>query len=118
MDYRVMPFATWNITAGSIRPSISMERRTIVVVAELGTELAPGTFGENLTVGGLESMDYNIGDRFHIGTVVLEVTAPRILASRWQRMGDPTFVKRFRYAERPGLYCRVIQQAWSSLATG
>ena len=24
-------------------------------------------------------------------------------------MGDPTFAKRFRYAERPGLYCRVIQ---------
>ncbi len=78
--------------------------------AELGTELAPGTFGENLTVGGLESMDYNIGDRFHIGTVVLEVTAPRIpCVTLAARMGDPTFVKRFRYAERPGLYCRVIQ---------
>jgi MOSC domain-containing protein YiiM len=25
------------------------------------------------------------------------------------RMGDPAFVKRFRNAERPGLYCRVIQ---------
>ena len=24
-------------------------------------------------------------------------------------MGDPAFVKRFRHAERPGLYCRVIQ---------
>ena len=24
-------------------------------------------------------------------------------------MGDPTFAKRFREAERPGLYCRVIQ---------
>jgi MOSC domain-containing protein YiiM len=24
-------------------------------------------------------------------------------------MGDPKWVKRFRHAERPGLYCRVIQ---------
>jgi MOSC domain-containing protein YiiM len=24
-------------------------------------------------------------------------------------MGDPKFVKRFRAAERPGIYCRVIQ---------
>ena len=24
-------------------------------------------------------------------------------------MGDPTFVRRFRRAERPGLYCRVIE---------
>jgi MOSC domain-containing protein YiiM len=27
-------------------------------------------------------------------------------------MGDPAFVKRFRAAERPGLYCRVIQPGW------
>ena len=25
-------------------------------------------------------------------------------------MGDPTFVKRFRQAERPGVYCRVIRE--------
>jgi MOSC domain-containing protein YiiM len=25
-------------------------------------------------------------------------------------MGDPLFVKRFRHAERPGLYCRVLQE--------
>ena len=78
--------------------------------AELGADLAPGTFGENLTVSDLESMDYNIGDRFHIGTAIVEVTAPRIpCVTLAARMGDPTFVKRFRHAERPGLYCRVIQ---------
>jgi MOSC domain-containing protein YiiM len=42
--------------------------------------------------------------------VLLEVTAPRIpCATLAARMGDPTFVKRFRKAERPGLYCRVIE---------
>lgn len=78
--------------------------------ATLGRELEPGTFGENLTISGLTSAEFSIGDRFHTGTVILEVTAPRIpCVTLAARMGDPTFVKRFRYAERPGLYCRVIQ---------
>lgn len=76
----------------------------------LGRELAPGTFGENLTLTELESAQVNIGDRFQLGTVSLEVSAPRIpCVTLARRMEDPTFVKRFRAAERPGLYCRVIQ---------
>ena len=78
--------------------------------AELGRELAPGTFGENLTVSGLESAALAIGDRLHVGDVTLEVTAPRIPCGTFaRRMGDPGFVMRFRIAERPGAYCRVIQ---------
>ena len=81
--------------------------------AELDREMEPGMFSENLTVSELESADYAIGDRFHIqtseGEVILEVTAPRIPCGTFaRRMGDPTFVKRFRHAERPGLYCRVL----------
>ncbi len=78
---------------------------------ELGKKLEPGTFGENLTVSELESTQFNIGDRLHIGNVILEVTAPRIPCSTLAgRMGDPKFVKRYRHGERPGLYCRVIQE--------
>ncbi len=78
---------------------------------ELGRELAPGTLGDNLTIRGLESARFNIGDRLHIGSVILEVTAPRIpCATLAARMGDPKFVKRYRHAARPGLYCRVIQE--------
>lgn len=77
--------------------------------AELGSDLAPGTFGENLTITELESAKYNIGDRLRVGSVVLEVTSPRIpCVTLATRMGDPKFVKRFRKAERFGLYCRVI----------
>lgn len=77
--------------------------------AELGRPLAPGTFGENLTVAGLASDALAIGDQLRLGEVVLEVTAPRIpCATLAARMGDPAFVKRFRAAERPGAYCRVI----------
>lgn len=77
----------------------------------LGYDLAPGTFGENLTVSELESATFNIGDRLQVGEVVLEVTAPRIpCVTLATRMGDPAFAKRFRHAERPGVYCRVIEE--------
>ena len=49
--------------------------------AALGRDLEPGTFGENLTIGGLESAQFNIGDRLQLGDVILEVTAPRIPCS-------------------------------------
>jgi MOSC domain-containing protein YiiM len=77
---------------------------------ELGRELAPGTFGENLTLEGLRSAELVIGDRLEVGEVMLEVTAARIpCGTLAARMGDRYFVKRFKAAERPGVYCRVIR---------
>jgi MOSC domain-containing protein YiiM len=77
-------------------------------VNELGKELAPGTFGENLNISELESAQFDIGDYLHIGEVTLQVTAPRIPCGTFAaRMEDPQWVKKFRQAERPGLYCRV-----------
>ena len=78
---------------------------------ELGRDLYPGTFGENLDITELESSQFNIGDRLLIGSVILEITAPRIpCGTLAARMEDPQFVKRFRHAERPGFYCRVLQE--------
>jgi MOSC domain-containing protein YiiM len=78
---------------------------------ELGREIGPGTFGENLTVSELESARFSIGDRLAIGDVILEVTAPRIPCDLFaRRMDDPQFIQRFREAERPGLYCRVLRE--------
>lgn len=72
--------------------------------------LDPGTFGENLLVDGLESAGVGIGERFRVGGVLLEVTAPRIpCATLGARMEDPGFVKRFRQARRPGFYTRVLE---------
>ncbi|MFL5803098.1 MAG: MOSC domain-containing protein [Roseiflexaceae bacterium] len=77
----------------------------------LSHDLEPGTFGENITITDLESADLVIGDRLHIGALTLEVTAPRIpCVTLARRMDDPAFLKRFRDAERPGVYCRVIQE--------
>ncbi len=78
---------------------------------ELGKDLGPGTFGENLTISGLESATFNIGDMLHIGDVTLQITAPRIPCNTFAaRMNDPHWIKKFRQAERPGLYCRVLQE--------
>jgi MOSC domain-containing protein YiiM len=78
---------------------------------ELGRELAPGTFGDNLTISDLESAAFNVGDYLHIGGVTLQVTAPRIPCGTFAtRMGDPQWVKKFRAAERPGLYVRVVKE--------
>ena len=77
---------------------------------QLGTELAPGTLGDNLTIDGLPS-DLNVGDRLLIGDVLLEATAPRIpcrtLAAQMQ---DDGFGLAFRKAERPGIYFRVLNE--------
>ena len=78
---------------------------------EIGKELAPGTFGDNLTISDLESASFNVGDTIHVGEVTLQVTSPRIPCSTFaMRMGDPQWVKKFRAAERPGLYVRVIKE--------
>ena len=80
---------------------------------ELGKEILPGTFGENLTISELESAQFNIGDMLHIAEVTLQVTAPRIPCKTFAaRMDDPQWVKKFRYAERPGLYCRVLREGF------
>lgn len=78
---------------------------------ELGRELSPGTFGENLTVSGLESARFHVGDYLQVGAVNLQVTSPRIPCGTFAtRMTDPQWVKKFRRAERPGLYCRVLRE--------
>ena len=78
---------------------------------ELGKDLATGTFGDNLTISDLESAQFNAGDYLHIGAVTLQVTSPRIPCGTFAtRMSDPQWVKKFRAAERPGLYCRVIKE--------
>lgn len=80
--------------------------------AQLGGGLTPGLFGENLLVSGLESPAMRVGDRLEVGegSVLLEVTAPRIpCATLAAHMGDPAFVKKFVRMARPGFYTRVLR---------
>lgn len=76
----------------------------------LEREIAPGTFGENLTIGGVEGRSICVGDRFEIDRLVLEVTSHRTPCATFAaRMGNPAWVKQFFEAGRPGAYCRVIE---------
>jgi MOSC domain-containing protein YiiM len=78
---------------------------------ELGHPVPPGTFGENLTIEGMQNGDLAVGDRLAIGEVVVEVTAARIPCSTFAaRMDDPTFVRRYLRAGRPGAYARVLTE--------
>jgi len=76
---------------------------------ELGRSLAYGQFGENLTTEGIEVNDALVGERWEIGTTVLEVSEPRIPCWRLEvRMQDKAFASRFGEALRPGSYLRII----------
>jgi MOSC domain-containing protein YiiM len=76
---------------------------------EIGRSLAYGEFGENLTTEGLEVNNALVGDRWEIGTTVLEVSEPRIPCWRLGvRMNDEMFPRRFTEALRPGPYLRIV----------
>jgi MOSC domain-containing protein YiiM len=76
---------------------------------ELGRSLTPGEFGENLTTEGVDVNDALIGERWELGTTVLEVSEPRIPCWRLGvRMNDRTFPRRFTGALRPGSYLRIV----------
>ena len=76
---------------------------------QLQQPITPGTFGENLTIRGIAEPELMIGDRVSLGTVLLEITAPRIPCSVFSaRMGKANFLKAFLKAERSGFYCRVL----------
>ncbi len=78
---------------------------------EIGQSIANGRFGENLTTTGIDVNQSLIGERWRIGTTILEVSQPRIpcrvFAGFWQR---PTLIKDFMSAGKPGTYLRIIQE--------
>ena len=75
---------------------------------EIGRSFAYGEFGENLTTEGIELNQALVGERWEIGTTVLEVSEPRIPCWRLGvRMNDPAFPRRFAEAMRPGVYLRI-----------
>jgi MOSC domain-containing protein YiiM len=76
---------------------------------EIGRSLAHGEFGENLTTESIEVNDAFIGERWEIGTAVLEVSEPRVPCWRLGvRMNDKMFPRRFTEALRPGAYLRIV----------
>jgi MOSC domain-containing protein YiiM len=79
--------------------------------AELGRDLPPGTFGENLTTEGLDLTGAVIGEQWAVGArLVLQVTSPRIPCATFAAWLDvPAWIRRFTERAAPGAYLRVIQ---------
>jgi MOSC domain-containing protein YiiM len=78
---------------------------------ELDRALQYGEFGENLTTEGTAVNDALVGERWEVGTAVLEVSEPRVPCWRLGvRMDDEMFVRRFTEALRPGTYLRIIAE--------
>jgi MOSC domain-containing protein YiiM len=76
----------------------------------LGRDLWPGQFGENLTTSGIDVQAAVVGERWRVGTALLQVTIPRIPCATFQHwMGEPHWVKRFTQERRPGAYLSVIE---------
>lgn len=77
----------------------------------LGRSLGPGAFGENLTTAGIDVSHALVGERWAIGSTLLEVVQPRLPCFKLGlRMDDPQFPRRFAHADRPGAYLRILQE--------
>jgi MOSC domain-containing protein YiiM len=78
---------------------------------EEGVRTQPGLFGENLTVRGTDLRNAVVGERWRIGTTLLEVAQPRLPCFKLGiRMDDPDFPRRFLAAARLGAYFRIIEE--------
>jgi MOSC domain-containing protein YiiM len=85
--------------------------------SELGRSLPVAQFGENLTTEGIDVNGALVGERWEVGTTLLEVSEPRVPCWRLGvRMDDMGFVRRFTEALRPGAYLRIVSEG--SVAAG
>lgn len=76
-----------------------------------GVNTEPGLFGENLTTEGVDLTGAVVGQRWQVGSTVLEICQPRLPCFKLGiRMGDGAFLRRFHLAMRPGAYLRVIEE--------
>lgn len=74
-------------------------------------QLPYGKFGENFTTEGLLETDVRIGDRYRIGSAIIQVRQPRTpcykLSAKFQR---EDMLKRFLASGRSGFYFSVDQE--------
>jgi MOSC domain-containing protein YiiM len=76
-------------------------------------DVGGGAFGENLTVADVDESIACVGDRWHVGEVVLEVTKPREpCATLARRHRKPELIEVVRRNGRSGWYLRVLKEGW------
>ena len=80
-------------------------------VGALGRAPEPGLFGENLTVQGIDEAQVHCGDRFRIGSAIIEVTTHRIpCMTLTRRLGYAEAIPFIRALGWCGWYSRVVEE--------
>ena len=75
----------------------------------------PAAFGENLMVPGITESEVHIGDRFRLGTALLEVSQPRQPCWKIEhRFGRKGMVARIIEQHNCGWYYRVVEEGTAS----
>lgn len=70
-----------------------------------------GMFGENLTITGLDEAIMRIGNRYRLGTALIEISQPREPCYKLgYKFKDQTIIKKFIDHGHPGTYARVIEE--------
>lgn len=78
----------------------------------------PGSMGENIATLGLTEHDVCIGDRFRLGTALIEVTQPRQpCATIDQHLGTRGTLKALVAAARTGWFYRVLEPGTAEAGT-
>ncbi len=76
---------------------------------ELGRELPPGRFGENLSTMDIDVTGAAIGEQWAVGTAVLQVCGPRVPCVVFEGFwGMPGLIELFTRHAVPGAYLRVL----------
>ena len=79
----------------------------------------PGSMGENLVVRGIDETDVCIGDRFRLGTAVIEASQPRQPCATIERhLGRKGIVKAIVETGRCGMFFRVIEPGTAQAGDG
>ncbi|MCW2797127.1 MOSC domain-containing protein [Nocardioides sp.] len=83
--------------------------------AELGRQIRDGQFGENLTTSGIDVNEAEVGERWQVGTAIIEIASVRTPCNdfkMWMGLNgydNRAWVRRFALEARPGPYLRVLQ---------
>ena len=100
-----------SVHGGADKAVYAYAREDLEFFETLHTPITPGMFGENLTTLGLSITDAVIGERWQVGSALLQVAQPRLPCFKLGiRMNDPLFPRRFAAAGRPGTYLRILTE--------
>ena len=80
---------------------------------KLSIKMSPGSFGENLSISGLDENLVNIGDVFRIGEAEIQISQPRQPCHKASKLfGLKNMACQVQKTGFTGFYGRVLQPGW------